>query len=128
MATSPKRGRGKTGGTPLDLDFGDAPAPGAPLPGTAVRRPVRRVEASVAASILAARPAAGADPRWKAAEALAKELGRGVDIAAANGDPYALAQLGPKLLDTLRELQLTPASATVKGDLEELLADLKDPD
>lgn len=128
MAAKPPRGRKQNGGEALALDFGDAPPAGAKLPGTSVRRPPGRVERSVSSSITAARGDAPADARWAASEALAKELGRGIDIAAANGDPYALAQLGPKLLETLRELALTPASATVKSDLDELLADLKKAD
>jgi hypothetical protein len=128
MAARPPRGRKGTGGEPLSLDFGDAPPAGAKLPGTAVRRPPGRVERSVSSSITAARGDAPADPRWAAGEALAKELGRGIDIAATNQDPYALAQLGPRLIEVLRELALTPASATVKNDLAELLADLKKTD
>lgn len=124
-----KSSRGRKQGDALALDFGDEPAAGtAPLPGTSVRRPVRRVEASVSRSIQSARAGTEADPRWSAAEALARELGRGIDIAAYNADPYALAQLGPKLLEVLRELALTPASATVKSELDELLADMGRPD
>lgn len=131
MSPRAPRGRKQTGAdgaVALALDFGDAPAAGAKLPGTAVRRPPGRVERSVSISITAARGEHPADARWAAGEALARELGRGIDIAAANGDPYALAQLGPRLLETLRELALTPASATVKGELDELLADLNSPD
>lgn len=128
MSSKSPRGRRGTGGEPLALDFGDAPPAGAKLPGTSVRRPPGRVERSVSSSITAARGDSPPELRFAASEALAKELGRGIDIAAANGDPYALAQLGPKLLETLRELTLTPASATVKSDLEDLLADLKKTD
>lgn len=131
MSARAPRGRQKTGADgsmPLALEFADLAPAGAKLPGTAVRRHVGRVERSVSASILAARGEQPADPRWAGGEALAKELARGIDIAAANSDPYALAQLGPKLLETLRELALTPASATVKGELDDLLADLATPD
>lgn len=129
---APRAPRGRTpkasdGAVALDLEFGDAPSAGGKLPGTAVRSRVGRVERSVGASIVAARGDAPADSRWAAGEALARELGRGIDIAAANNDPYALAQLGPKLLDVLRELTLTPASATVKGDLDQLLRDIATP-
>lgn len=127
MAAKPARGRKQTG--TLDLDFGDDGAlASAPLPGTAVRRPVRRVEGAVTRSIQTGRQGADPDPRWAGTEALARELARGIDIAAGNADPYALAQLGPKLLDVLRELALTPASATVKSELDDLLADLAKPE
>jgi len=127
---APRAPRGRKQDDALALDFGDdhAAQGGAALPGTAVRKVVRRVERAVSSSIAAARADTPADARWAAGEALARELGRGIDIAAANGDPYALAQLGPKLLEVLRELALTPSSATVKGELDTLLADLATPD
>lgn len=127
MASRSSRGRQQTEGLPLDLGDARAAQGGATLPGTAVRPVLRRVERAVGDSIRAARGETPADPRWAAAEALARELGRGLDLAAANADPYALAQLGPKLLDALRELSLTPASSQTKGDLENLLADLAKP-
>lgn len=111
MASRPTRGREEEGGR-------------RPLPKTVIGR----VERSVNDAILAGRDGAPADPRWRAAEALARELGRGIDTAAAAGDPYALAQLGPKLLDLLRELRLTPPPQAAAGSLDALLADLAIPD
>lgn len=128
MASRPPRGRRQNEVLTLDLGDDHAAQGGAALPGTSVRRILRRVEKAVGTSITAARAENPADPRWTAAEALARELGRGIDTAAANADPYALAQLGPKLLDVLRELALTPASATVKGELESLLKDMARPE
>ena len=126
MARTP-RGRRGEGVLALPLDVGTDAPEAAKLSGTSVRRHVGRVERHVGDSIVAARAGVPAEARWAAAEVLAKELGRALDVASANRDPYAVAQLAPKLLEALRELALTPASAQAKSDLAELLADIANP-
>lgn len=122
MAAKSKRGRGQT---TLSLGPDDSSATLSTLPGVSVRAREGRTERAVAASIRAGRDGAAADPRYAGAESLARSLARGIDVARGEGDPYALAQLGPKLLDVLRELQLTPPPRAVGADdLAELLGGL----
>ncbi|MEV3852743.1 hypothetical protein AB0J38_00195 [Streptomyces sp. NPDC050095] len=93
--------------------------------------PVRRVEGAVSASVRKARGSGKADPRYAAVEALARSVGRTVDIAVYKGETYAVAQLSPKLMEILTALHLTPASNTAPDDgdgLAELLADLARPE
>lgn len=115
---------------PALLDFAaDAPEHGDPIPGTAVRRQPGRTEKAVGTSIQHGRQGKPADPRFAAAEALARQLAYGVDQAAAKADPYALAQLGPKLLEVLRELALTPGAAGEgKSGFDAFMADLAKPE
>lgn len=130
MSTKSNRGTRRQGGqTALSVvDETGAPEPrDTPIPGTRRRRPRLRVERAVDESIKAARTA-GADPRMAAAEALARELAAGIDVAALKMDPYALAQLGPKLLDVLKELGMTRPPEQTDSALSALLADLRDPD
>lgn len=113
MPTRPRRG----------ADGGDVP--------DGPRGPVLRVEGAVSRSVRTARGSGKADPRYAAVEALAREVGRAVDVAGAKRDPYAVAQLTPRLLDVLSALHLTPASNTApesEDGLAELLADLARPD
>lgn len=88
---------------------------GTPEEGPAAALPTGRVERAVAGSIRAGREAA-ANPLLAGTETLARELARGIDIAAAKADPYALAQLGPKLLDVLTTLQLVPQQQKSSSD------------
>ncbi|MFE7133402.1 hypothetical protein ACFVIM_21350 [Streptomyces sp. NPDC057638] len=88
------------------------------------RRGRGRVEDAVGRTVRALRPA-GADPARAALEALARELGRGVDTAGARSDVFALAQITPRLLDVLD--RLTPRE-TEGGAVADLLAGLADPD
>lgn len=126
MAAKRTRGRGQTA---LTLDAEDDAGTLTALPGVSARRRPGPTEAAVAASIRAARGEAKADPRWAGAESLARSLARGVDRARDAGDPYALAQLGPRLLEALRELGLTPPPRPESGGkLEELLSSLSEPE
>ncbi|GAA2118570.1 hypothetical protein GCM10009802_20260 [Streptomyces synnematoformans] len=83
-----------------------------------------RVETGVTRAIRAAREGAAADPRLAGLESLARTLAAGVDIAA--DQPYALAQLSPRLLDVLETLMLIPRT-THSDALTQLLADIATP-
>lgn len=99
------------------------------LPGFAARRAVRRVERAVGASIVAGRAGGRADRRWSGTETLAREIAAAIDLAALEQQPYAVAQLAPRLLDTLRELQLTPTAAADGLDpVTEFLRGLAEPE
>ncbi|MET8603074.1 hypothetical protein ABZV92_05975 [Streptomyces rubiginosohelvolus] len=114
MTTRPSRGR-----TSLPAQSG------APMgDGAAERRTVGRVEAAVSRQVRALRRD-GADPARVGVEAIARELARAMDTAGARLDPYAVAQVTPKLLAVLD--RLTPK----EGDddaLNDLLADMSAPD
>ncbi|MFJ2869818.1 hypothetical protein [Streptomyces sp. NPDC087298] len=88
------------------------------------KRTVGRVEAAVSRQVRAVRRT-GADPARAGVEAIARELARAMDTAGARLDPYAVAQVTPKLLDVLD--RLTPKDAE-GDDLADLLADLSTPD
>lgn len=122
MATRPPRGAGQTA-LPMGAHAAPGPPVGTALPGTAVRRPVGRVERAVCDSIRAARGEAPREVKLSALETLARQLAAGLDLAAA--EPYALAQLGPRLLDVLTALQLTPQPRVDDDGLSDLIKDLK---
>lgn len=126
MGTGRNRGRGQTAIEGIE-EQGPAVADAVPLRGIKARRVMSRVERAVSESISAARPGP-ADARLRGAETLARELARGIDIAAGKADPYALAQLSPKLLDVLRELGLAGGAAAAVDPTTELLADLATPE
>ncbi|MFB6943390.1 hypothetical protein ACFWGL_12440 [Streptomyces sp. NPDC060286] len=92
--------------------------------GDAGRRCVGRVEAAVSRQVRALRRD-GADPKRAGIEAIARELARAMDTAGARLDPYAVAQVTPKLLDVLD--RLTPTETEADG-LADLLADMSKPD
>lgn len=96
------------------------------LPASSVRRRRGRVETAVCAAIAAGRMGGRAEPRYAGAESLAREVARALDVAAWNKDPYAVAQLAPRLESALCLLRLTPASAAGGGDLAGLLREIRD--
>lgn len=128
--SGPKPPRGTRGQLSLAAPQDAAVAPGDPIPGLGVRRRAGGCERAVQDALRASRERpGGADPRWVAAAAAAKALARAVDAALSGRDgapdPYAVAQTAPRLLEALRELQLTPASAGDGTDpLGQLLGDL----
>lgn len=88
----------------------------------------RRVTRAVGDAIRAGREGAPAVRKYAGAEALAREIGYAMDVASELGKVYAIAQLAPRLLDTLRELHLTPATGDTANDpLTELLRELSAP-
>lgn len=114
----------------LDLGIADQPAPEGTIRLIDVREKVFATEQATRKAIIAGRDGAPADPKWAATESLARQLARAIDLAMNKtpADPYAVAQLAPKLLDVLRELKLTPMSAVQASGLEDLLSDLGTPD
>jgi hypothetical protein len=80
------------------------------------RRTTGRVERAVTEAIRAAHREnrGAADARWRGAEALARQVAAALDTGA--DDPYAVAQLAPRLLAVLTELRLTPAAAGIGTD------------
>jgi hypothetical protein len=131
-----RAGRGRRSAQDALLDVNDgrpAPEP-TPLPAVAPRRHVGRLERAVQESVRAVREPnengrREGDPRWAGAERLAYTVAGALDQAARKGDPYAVAQLAPRLLDVLRDLMLTPGAigAAAGDDLGSLLADLATP-
>jgi len=69
----------------------------------------------VSDAIRAGRDGGDADARWRAAETLARHIAATLD-ATTTADPYAVAQLAPRLLAVLQELRLTPAAAGSGAD------------
>jgi hypothetical protein len=114
----------------LDLGISEQAPPEGTIRLIDVREKVFATEQATRKAIIAGRGGAAADPRHAAAEALARQLSRAVDLAMHKSPPdlYAVAQLSPRLLDVLRELRLTPDSEQKGSDLDELLASLGDPD
>lgn len=114
----------------LDLGIADAPAPEGTIKLIDVQERVYATQQATRKAIIAGRNGAPADPRFAAAESLARQLARAVDIAMHKSPPdvYAVAQLSPRLLDVLRELRLTPDSEQKGSDLDELLASMGTPD
>ncbi|MFJ9433681.1 hypothetical protein ACIRQY_29065 [Streptomyces sp. NPDC101490] len=72
------------------------------------------------AAIRASRAGGKADPTRAAVEAVVRIVARGLDVAA--DDPYALAQLVPRMLDCLRLAQLVPEPAGAADDTWERFA------
>ncbi|OAR25826.1 hypothetical protein A8W25_09840 [Streptomyces sp. ERV7] len=66
-------------------------------------------------ALRAARHGEKADARYGALEALALTLARGIDGATEAADALNVARLSRPLMDVLRELRLTPASAPTPG-------------
>ena len=83
------------------------------------------VRAAVHAAIVAGHEAEGVDPRLQGLEGLAEHLAGSID--RYHDQPFAVAQLAPRLLDVLRELRLTPAPVQAADALTELLASLNEP-
>jgi hypothetical protein len=91
---------------------------------SATRRGRGRTEQAVTRSLTSRQR----EDRYAAIEALALAVGRAVDGAVADADPYAVAQLSPRLLELLAELRLTPGSIEGASDgVAELLAAISAP-
>lgn len=126
MVTKGNRGR-RQEALPLDTDAGPRAPEHSPLPGLKrPKTPQGTVYRGVCAAIIASRGDGSPNASWAGTEALARSLANAMDVALRKGEPYAVAQLAPRLLDVLRDLLLTPASARSDGDdqLHALLADL----
>ncbi|MFE6404775.1 hypothetical protein [Streptomyces alboflavus] len=67
-----------------------------------------------------------ADPVRAGVEAIARELGRAMDTAGLRRDPYAVAQVAPKLLDVLD--RLAPKEGEEAGALAALVSEMQAPD
>ncbi|MFE3071770.1 hypothetical protein [Streptomyces sp. NPDC059247] len=78
------------------------------------RRTAGRAERGAETAIRASRSGGKADPKRAAVEAVVRIVARGLDVAA--DDPYALAQLVPRMLDILRLAQLVPEPAGAADD------------
>lgn len=69
-----------------------------------------------------------ADPKLAGIEALARELGRSLDVAAEKQQLYAVAPLSKRLLETLESLHLLPPPPVEREDpIMELLRELSNP-
>jgi transcriptional regulator NrdR family protein len=97
--------------------------------GAAARRVRGRLERATEEAVRAARAGEKADRRFAALETLARLYAASLDQAVVR-EPYAVAKIGPHLLEVLRELRLTPPTVDASGkdqDLSALLADLAAP-
>ena len=88
-----------------------AAEPGPPLP-LDVKQPASRgrTARAVEAAIRAGQRAGQLDELDAGVAALARQLARACDAAESTAQPYALAQLGPRLLDALVALGLSPSA------------------
>jgi hypothetical protein len=87
-----------------------------------------RVERALDAAILVARRAGVLAEVDGAALTLARAQARGVDIAEAGQDVWALARIGAELRETLQRLRLDPVSRGAQtDDVKDFLAALAHP-
>jgi len=87
-----------------------------------------RVERAVDAAIIAARSDGVLAEVDVAALTLARAQARGVDVAEAGQDVWALARIGAELRETLQRLRLDPVSRGVQtDDVKDFLAALAHP-
>ena len=87
-----------------------------------------RVETALNRSIAAARKTKSLDEVDAAALGLARAQARGVDVAEAARDVWALARIGGELRETLIRLRLDPVARGARSDsLTDFLASLSAP-
>lgn len=67
------------------------------------------------------------DIRYAALEAAALGAAQAFDVALSNADPYAVAQLLPRLMEALERLRLVPVEETPDDGLEALFAEMSAP-